>query len=496
MTHVLEQHKKKQAEKQLVIHNTIQKRSVFYFSGFDARGARHYHALYASEAAIHNANNTTQLTVSPMHGDQNEITWDISARSTSTPGHATLTHTNYQFFVWDDIIRKYWPRHPIKHWSNYSSTIHNYLFCGIYQKLWKLNPAAAGLWFSPNLLLAGTLLLMLTASSASVAIVHAMTQSTTGSVLIGLLSIGLIWKGINRVEKIGDIGWIMRCKTFVARYARGSEPELEDRIQHIAHNLVAQVRAQSDDEILIVGHSCGAFLAISCLARAYQLAPDLFEHRTKVSLLTVGHCIHILGLLPQAEKFRTELLTLRQAKGMQWIDLSAPTDRVSFALLDPIETCGVDVASTALEIQSLSPQFHQQMTEEQYEKLKKNTRELHFQYLRATPGINTEYDYFDLTAGPLSLGKRFAPTILSDIPEDFDPVVYLKLNPDIVKMGQDPLWHWQHFGEQENRLYRLNLPAGFNAQTYLALNPDVAASGMDASLHYICHGEKEMRAYV
>jgi hypothetical protein len=106
------------------------------------------------------------------------------------------------------------------------------------------------------------------------------------------------------------------------------------------------------------------------------------------------------------------------------------------------------------------------------------------------------YDYLDVTAGSAPFSEIFSLKALPDIPENFDPALYLQLNPDVAQQGLNAIWHWQHHGANEKRPHHKNLPLGFDASTYLILNPDVTASGIDAAHHYIIHGNRENRSYL
>lgn len=90
---------------------------------------------------------------------------------------------------------------------------------------------------------------------------------------------------------------------------------------------------------------------------------------------------------------------------------------------------------------------------------------------------------------------------LSDIPGDFDDVLYLQLNPDVAQAGLDAKEHYCIYGKKEGRLYKRpdsfhpDLPEDFNEQVYLELNPDVASAGIDPCLHYLRYGRNEQRFY-
>jgi hypothetical protein len=72
-----------------------------------------------------------------------------------------------------------------------------------------------------------------------------------------------------------------------------------------------------------------------------------------------------------------------------------------------------------------------------------------------------------------------------NIPPDFNPTVYLQLNPDIQHSDYDPTAHYELAGYYENRQYKfVNIPPDFNPTVYLQLNPDIQHSDYDPTAHY------------
>lgn len=88
---------------------------------------------------------------------------------------------------------------------------------------------------------------------------------------------------------------------------------------------------------------------------------------------------------------------------------------------------------------------------------------------------------------PVSLMKR----VLSrqkinqeNLPEGFDPENYLKLNPDLIKAGADPITHYLRHGRHEGRIFALPLPTlapnhNFNDrfETILVVSHDASRTG-------------------
>jgi hypothetical protein len=55
--------------------------------------------------------------------------------------------------------------------------------------------------------------------------------------------------------------------------------------------------------------------------------------------------------------------------------------------------------------------------------------------------------------------------------------------------------HYRRHGAKERRPFCIKVPADFDPTLYLALNPDVAQAGIDPLIHYTLHGVQENRRY-
>lgn len=476
----------------------IRRRCVFYLSGFDPRGARHYHALYKTQSQLRPKDSETTLSVTSRKKDTDGIGWEAEA----TNGELTTT-TSFKFLAWDDIVRSQWPKGRLRHWIEYLKGSRVYLTSGFFKRYWEisnrlqiLSNAAAGLLHFPNKLIALTILGIVASAIATFWATSVATGQAWLGALLCLIPPWIIWESAHRFEETRDLGWIMRSYAFTARQSQGLVTELDARLDDFAQQVIERVRANVDDEILIVGHSSGSIIAASVMARAVEAAPDLLQHRTQIGLITLGQCIPMLALLPGATGFRHELRSLGRTAGLMWVDISAPADRCCVAMIDPVSACAEELTEDerGLTFLAVNPQFHELFEENEYEALKKNAFQMHFQYLYAPPALG-DFDYFEISGGTLSLRERFTPRILAPLPKDFDPECYLRLNPDIAKMGIDAERHYQWHGAKESRKYKLELPDDFDPEVYLELNPDVASAGLEAEVHYLNHGKAEERRY-
>lgn len=403
----------------------VTRRHVIFLSGFDPKGASYYHALYRAEALKQAPVNgmATQVGLRQRTVDGNS-TWAVSA---SWPD-GSRCETTLEFVRWDDIVRRHWPRtlwHQLKD-IGVACTVALRGYAVV--PVWKMSRRTLAALAFPVVFLGGGLALSLGIGAVVARLLYegAYVGTLTGlkgsggvvAAAGGLLALGLGLWCTRLLEARFNPTWLMNIFSFMAKRVRGQVPELETRLDETGEKLVTKIRANDVDEILVVGFSVGSILAVSIVARALQALKDperdgqTGSGRPTLSLLTLGHCIPILGLHPQALVFRQELKRLALAQALRWIDFSSVTDWGSFALIDPVKICKVlpeSPGESAMQANPLmrSPRFHTLFAPSSYVQLRRSKRRLHLQYLMATE-LTGEYDYFVITAGPLTLGARYA----------------------------------------------------------------------------------------
>ncbi len=373
--------------------STVKKRLVLYLSGFDPRGVRYYHQLYRTEAERQMAVAGNGMAVGKRHriGDH-LIRWDVQWSDGETE-----TETEYLFCEWDDIVRRFWVRGPLQlAWYTLTASWRA-LRVGVFANTFRWSWPAGVTATMPAIVILILLLLAFLLSLSGYALLGWM--GAVGGAALGLAGLWIAY----RLEQKFNLTWVGRILSFHEREEQSRTGMLDARRDAFGEYLDRRLREGGVDEILVVGHSYGAALAIAIVARALPATgPDL----PRLSLLTLGQTVMWLAWLPKAGAMRAEIAAVAESDAIDWIDISAPPDGACFALVDPYTAIG-DRNPDRRNPKLLNAKFHEIMPEADFAKGSRDWMRLHFQYIMAT-ARTSDYDYFAITAGPRSLAERFA----------------------------------------------------------------------------------------
>ena len=162
------------------------------------------------------------------------------------------------------------------------------------------------------------------------------------------------------------------------------------------------------DELLVVGHSSGSFVAIALVARALQIDPVL-GRRPILNLLTLGANTPIAAGGRDDSPVRRALSALVTSDRVRWVDYYAPQDVLNFPFLDPVPAFGLDLEGRRVHNPSVrSAKFKEIMDQERYRKSRYRFYDLHFQFICAND-ISGDYDFYRFLAGDSRLPWAGAP---------------------------------------------------------------------------------------
>lgn len=381
----------------------VARRRVFYIPGFDPMPARRYRELYRRESAAQAAISGYSIGQKPWTGSG---TWKVRSKMGED-----LTEARIEVLTWSDIVRQSMKSGVLETYAAMARTVWIYLSTGTFQRLtWlRKGPVIAALYPIGALilqLLFAVLLARFVGGQVAGAVGWATGLAWLGASLGWAVALPLIWVTLEWFRKIdGRIfaHYLMLDYAFVVQ-DRGAWPrELEARMAVFGDKIAAALR-ENVDEVLVIGHSSGAQIAVSVLADLVRRG-QVAETGPELSLLTLGQAIPMQSFLPEAAKLRGDLSFLSQTEALAWVDVSAPGDGCAFALCDPVAVSGVSTRESHQPL-VLSAAFSETLAPATWGALRWRFFRLHFQYLCAFDKPR-DYDYFAITAGPMTLDARF-----------------------------------------------------------------------------------------
>jgi hypothetical protein len=373
----------------------VRHRHVFYIPGYDPIPPRRYRELYRREAAAQAAVSGHEIALVPASGG-GRFGWQIEARIEGEAVEARI-----EVLGWSDIVKGSMAQGILATYAQLARTAAIYIGSGALWRLMRLRkgPVIAALY--PVGVLLGQLGLALLAAwglGRGLALLH------PHAVWGGLVVVPGVLEAFRRMDGRLYAWYLMHDYAYSARSLGANPPELEARMAEFGDAIAGALRGGCD-EVLVVGHSSGAHLAVSVLADLVR-AGRVPEKGPALGFLSLGQVVPMVSFLPRAWRLRADLACLSARDEIFWLDVTAPGDGCAFALCDPVAVSGVAPPAKRWPL-VISAAFTQTLSPERWRALRWRFFRLHFQYLCAfdRPG---DYDYFAITAGPRTLAARFA----------------------------------------------------------------------------------------
>lgn len=378
----------------------VRRRRVFYIPGFDPLQTRRYRQFYRQEGPRQAAISGYALEVGAKpagmaHG------WSVAAQI-----DGEVVRAEVEVLVWADIISGSMRRTIAATYAQMLRTAWIYGASGALFRLGRLRkgPTLAALYPVAMLSLQAALALL-----AGWGVVLGLAAVVPGGAGVGLgaLAGGLLAWAVLRLFQRADRRFLAYCLmhdyAFSARFWGAYPPRLDRRMTEFGARIRAALEEEGVDEVLVVGHSSGAILGVTILADLTRAG--LPAGGAVLSFLTLGQVVPMVSFLPEARRLRADLAHLSVEESVTWVDVTAPGDGCAFALCDPVAVSGVAPSGKIWPL-VLSAAFSQTFSPERWRQMRFRWFRLHFQYMCAfdRPG---DYDYFRITAGPLTLGARF-----------------------------------------------------------------------------------------
>ncbi|MCW9044188.1 MAG: hypothetical protein OQK05_12675 [Pseudopelagicola sp.] len=378
-------------------HRHVRRRRVFYIPGYDPIHPRRYRELYRKESAAQAQVSGYDIALSPKTTG-GAYGWHVAGDI-----EGAAVQTDVEVLVWSDIVRDSMSNSIPATYHQLVRTAWAYIGSGALWRLMKLRkgPVIAALY--PVLFLIVQLLVALGLAYGVGRLIALVAPGWFG--LAGLLVVPFVLDWFRRRDNKFFAYYLMHDYAYSARWKGANPPELEARMAEFGDR-IAQALEEAYDEVLIVGHSSGAHLAVSILADLSR-AGRVPQEGPALGFLSLGQVVPMVSFLPKAQRLRADLAYLSGCDAVTWVDVTAPGDGCAFALCDPVSVTGVAPEVGKRWPLVISAAFTQTLSPARWKELRWRFFRLHFQYLCAfdRPG---DYDYFRITAGPMNLAERYA----------------------------------------------------------------------------------------
>ena len=383
----------------------VRRRRVFYIPGYDPIHPRRYRELYRKEGAAQAEISGYEVALSPRESTaKGHYGWHVNGRMEGAEIAA-----EFEVLVWSDIVRDSMAQGILSTYAQLLRTSWIYIGSGALFRLMRLRkgPVIAALY--PVVFLLVQALVALAAGWAVFTLIDRLLgflpgASETAVALAGGIGIAYgIADWFRRQDGRFFAYYLMHDFAHSAALKGAYSPDLQRRMAEFAATISEALR-EDLDEVLVVGHSSGAHLGASILADLIRQG-GVPAKGPRLGFLTLGQVVPMVSFLPDAEQLRADLHFLSARDELTWVDVTAPGDGCAFALCDPVAVTGVAPEGKRWPL-VISAAFTQTLSPERWKELRWRFFRLHFQYLCAfdRPG---DYDYFRITAGPVSLATRF-----------------------------------------------------------------------------------------
>jgi len=320
---------------------------------------------------------------------------DETALDVDTDGPNWHVHTSYRFFRWDDVIaadgRKPFWRRVVAGLLAFFDYVAGGALWGYFRTNWRY----ALFFLYPYLLFAGFVAVAWLLGAAA----DRLTGSGFAGIVAGIAAFLALMQWPARWLLLPQLfdDW-----AFARTYIRAGEPVIEQRLDRIVRELSTAAQSGAVDEILVIGHSLGAVLAIDLVDRALRIDPALGNTGARIALLSVGSSVLKIGLHRGARRFHEAVTRVASAPGIFWAEYQALTDVMNFYKTDPVAEMKLTAARHPL-IRTV--RIKHMLDPAIYKRIRRNFFRVHCQFVSGNDR-RAPYDFFMLMCGPLTVEQQ------------------------------------------------------------------------------------------
>lgn len=389
----------------------VRRRHVLYVPGYDPRDPSLYRRLAALELRRFGKLWNARVSVDGSSIDEPSIP-SIRWTARVAAGDARVEVT-YETLRWDDIVAKDFSTPlPLKILRGFR-TLADSLLTGQLWRVARASPWCAIVWVYPLVAFLGATLVGL----AAAVLVKVGVAAIGGPAALGYL----LGAAAFAAAGLGVMAWLRRAGSYVIHliddgrsqrhYVYRQDEELERRIDGFAAR-IREAKANPElDELLVVGHSSGSFIAIDAVSRALETDPGLGHGRANLALLTVGATELLVALHPAAGWFRKRIRRLALDPTLFWAEVYGPWDSINFPNRDPVTELKLDVPTDRPNPTFRRAFLTKMLRQATIDELRRSYAvfRVHFQFIMSNE-VQGPFDYFSLVCGPWRMRTQFRRT--------------------------------------------------------------------------------------
>jgi hypothetical protein len=395
------------ADRDTAVAASVRRRHVIYAQGYDPRGLAEYYRLFRSEyrkfCALYGLTGKIGKIVNPP--DRFTTHWTLDTEGTDADGEHWRVHTAYEFLRWEDIIRKDFARpawwKTLYALGSFFGTIVN----GVYWRIARAHWRFALFMLYPFVILTTNLIAAALAGGIGGSLIGLFASPLLAWLIGVMIFVAAFVVIVRKTESLSYMLYMFDDVASTHQFVYGKRPDWDKRFETFADDLIEAVRDSDADEIVVVGHSSGSFVAVEVIGRALAHDPS-FARGKNLSLVTIGANLPIIGFNPTAVAFRERLAALAQCPDLDWIDYQSRKDVMNFYPFEPVKGHGLALGAAQRNPTVVPVRFRDIIKPESYAAFRWRFFRVHFQFLMANQRVGAAYDYFMICCGPFRLGAR------------------------------------------------------------------------------------------
>ena len=197
-----------------------------------------------------------------------------------------------------------------------------------------------------------------------------------------------------------DMGRIVALWVFLYELVHLERTGLAERLGAFSQDIVAKLKANDYDEIVVIGHGIGAALQPIILDRTFFALPEFGkgDGRT-INVVSVGSLLLAVGLHPEGTWLVSPTLRVAIDRWVEWVDYQADEDVLGFPGSNPLTVLTQEHGKPTMEKIRIKDMIDTATTR----------RFVRYRAHRQPIEANTKryfYDYFMICCGPFALPTR------------------------------------------------------------------------------------------